>query len=143
MLLSAVLQHIVRGQAQHQHFALLVEAAQLHGLIQGGNAEVLDAVLHHVFHHDDGAVAVAVGLDDGHGLHIGADLVPAPVDVILQIVQIDLRTGRTQMFHRYNSFIFLKLKKYRFPIVYHTPFFDRMKEETEKILNNLESFFIL
>jgi len=39
------------------------------------------------------------------------------------------------MFHKYNSFYILKFVKYRFPIVYHTPFFGRMKEETEKILN--------
>ena len=110
VVVHTVLQQVIGGQTQHQDLAVLVEAAQLHSFVQGGHAEVADAVLHHVLHHNHSAMAVAVGLDDGHGLYIGTDLLTAAVDVILQIVQIDLRTGRTQMFHRYNSFFYLKIK---------------------------------
>ena len=91
---------MIGRETQHQDLAVLMRPAQLQRLVQRRHAEIAQAVFHHVPHHHHSAVAVSVGLDDGHGLHIGAQLLPKHADVIFQVVQIDLRTGGPQMFHK-------------------------------------------
>ena len=99
VIFYAVVQDAVGAQSQDQDLPVLVEAAQLQRLVERGHTEIAQTVFHHIFHHDDGAVAIAVGLDDGHGLHIGAQLLPQNTDVVFQVIQIDLCTGRTKVFH--------------------------------------------
>ena len=78
------------GVSQNQNGIVQSRPAQLHGLQNGGDAEKAALVLQNACHLN-GAVAVGIGLDDGHhiGSHTGAD----GVDVAVDGIQIDFHIG--------------------------------------------------
>ena len=85
---------IHRGMAQNQNGGVQTGLPQFHGFQHGADAEE-GAFFPQKPGHLDGAVAVGIGLDDGHHRHTG--FFPDGVEVVGNGVQVDLDPGAVEI----------------------------------------------